>query len=57
MMWPWDLFWHTGRIYSELFSEYPVMWMGLFGIPAGIYCYFKMYPEDWQKVKDYFAIL
>ena len=43
----------TLHMFYNLFSEYPIMWLGLLGIPAGVYCYFKMYPEDWQKLKDH----
>ena len=51
MMWPWDLLWYTPGIFFEMFSEYPITLLGLLGIPAGVYFYFQMYPEDWQRVK------
>jgi hypothetical protein len=47
----------TMYLFYDLFSEYPIMWLSLSGIPAGVYCYFKIYPEDWQKVKDCFAVV
>ena len=57
MMWPWDLLYYTMRILIELFFEYPITSLGLLGIPAGAYFYFRMFPEDWQKVKDYFKVI
>jgi hypothetical protein len=47
----------TMYLFYNLFSEYPIMWLSLLGIPAGIYFYFVVYPEDWQKVKDYFGVI
>lgn len=50
MMWPWECLWYTLIILFEMFLEYPITLLGLLGIPCGIYCYFIMYPEDWQKI-------
>jgi hypothetical protein len=41
----------TMYLFYNLFSEYPIMWLSLLGIPAGAYFYFAVYPEDFQKVK------
>ena len=57
-------FFIVGPVYLEtmyllynLFGEYPAMWLSLLGIPAGVYFYFIVFPEDWQKVKDYFKVI
>jgi len=37
-----------------LFLENPILLLSLMGIPLGVWAYFKMHPEDVQKVKDFF---
>lgn len=44
----------TLMLFFTMFSEYPITLLGLLGIPAGIYLFFKMFPEDTQKLKDVF---
>jgi hypothetical protein len=56
MIWPWDFLWYTYKMWFDLFLEYPITLLSLLGIPAGAYIYFKMYPEDLQKVKDFLHI-
>jgi len=39
---------------GALFLENPILLLSLMGIPLGVWAYFKMHPEDVQKVKDFF---
>jgi uncharacterized membrane protein YdjX (TVP38/TMEM64 family) len=44
------ILWGTLSLCADLFGQYPIMWLSLFGIPGGVLVYFKIYPDDMQKV-------